>query len=202
MSQELSRVQQLGSEVAGHRQSLHPVTPLFLNRWSPRAYSPKKITEQELGAVLEAAAWAPSSRNDQPWRFVVASNEEQLALFHSFIAESNLVWCASAPVLVLIASDTRRDGGDPNGAHAFDAGAAWGQLAIQATILGLATHAIGGFDRTKARTALHVPEHFELHAVIAIGYPGDKDSLPEALRLRETPNQRKPLYELVFEGTF
>ncbi|PQP88793.1 nitroreductase family protein, partial [Paenibacillus sp. AR247] len=151
---------------------------------------------------LEAAHWAPSSYNDQPWRFIVAKTEEQLSKFHSFLNEFNLTWASSAPVLIVVASDKLRENGDPNGAHAFDAGAAWASLAIQATILGLHTHAIGGFDRNKAREILNVPDHIELHAVIALGYLGDKSLLPEAIQQREVPNDRRPLNELVFEGKF
>ncbi|WP_145133574.1 nitroreductase family protein [Paenibacillus sp. Y412MC10] len=202
MSNVQSIVNEILPEVQGQRKSEYPVSPLFLNRWSTRAFSTRKVSDQDLYTILEAAHWAPSSYNDQPWRFIVAKTEEQLSTFHSFLNEFNLTWASSAPVLIVVASDKLRENGDPNGAHAFDAGAAWASLAIQATILGLHTHAIGGFDRNKAREILNVPDHIELHAVIALGYLGDKSVLPEAIQQREVPNDRRPLNELVFEGKF
>ncbi|MET3549738.1 nitroreductase [Paenibacillus favisporus] len=202
MSSVQSIVNEILPEVQGQRKSEYPVSPLFLNRWSTRAFSTRKVSDQDLYTILEAAHWAPSSYNDQPWRFIVAKTEEQLSTFHSFLNEFNLTWASSAPILIVVASDKLRENGDPNGAHAFDAGAAWASLAIQATILGLHTHAIGGFDRNKARELLNVPDHIELHAVIALGYLGDKSVLPEAIQQREVPNDRRPLNELVFEGKF
>ncbi|RED40440.1 nitroreductase family protein [Paenibacillus sp. VMFN-D1] len=202
MSSVQSIVNEVLPEVQGQRKSEYPVSPLFLNRWSTRAFSTRKVSDQDLYTILEAAHWAPSSYNDQPWRFIVAKTEEQLSKFHSFLNEFNLTWASSAPVLIVVASDKLRENGDPNGAHAFDAGAAWASLAIQATILGLHTHAIGGFDRNKAREILNVPDHIDLHAVIALGYLGDKSVLPEAIQQREVPNDRRPLNELVFEGKF
>jgi len=201
MSNLNSVVNEIDKEVQGNRKAEFPVTPLFLNRWSPRAFSSRKVSGEDLYTVLEAAHWAPSSNNDQPWRFIIASTDEQLGRFHQFLNEFNLLWAAKAPVLILLASDKLRANGDPNGAHAFDSGTAWGSLALQAKLLGLVTHAIGGFDREKARRLLQVPDHIELHAVIALGYQGDREDLPEALRQREVPNGRKPLKEVVFEGT-
>ncbi|GAA3411439.1 nitroreductase family protein [Paenibacillus hodogayensis] len=187
-------------DVQAHRKSEFALSPLFLNRWSPRAFTDRKVSDEDLHAILEAAHWAPSSFNDQPWRFIVAKTEEQLNVFRGFLGDFNKLWASSAPVLVVIASDKQRENGDPNGAHAFDSGTAWGYLALQATLKGIASHAIGGFDRQAAREALNVPDHYELHAVIAIGYRGDKNELPEGIREREVPNGRKPLSEVVFEG--
>ncbi|MEK3725354.1 nitroreductase family protein [Paenibacillus sp. FSL H8-0034] len=200
MSDQRTVFEQATEEVQAHRKPEYPVTPLFLNRWSPRAYSDQPVSEQDLHTLLEAAHWAPSSFNDQPWRFIVAKTDEQLAVFHDFLSEFNRSWASKAPVLILVASDTKRENGDPNGAHAFDSGAAWGSLALQAKLLGLVTHAIGGFSRDQARTALNIPSTWELHAVIALGYQGDKLSLAEGLRERELPNTRRPLNEVIFEG--
>jgi nitroreductase len=200
MSAEHSTLTQLLDEVKPYRQSESSLLlPLFLNRWSPRAYSDRKVSDQDLLTVLEAAHWAPSSFNDQPWRFFVAKTPEQLELFHSFINEFNS-WSFKAPVLILIGSDKLRANGDPNGPHTFDSGTAWGYLALQAKILGLDTHAIGGFDRAKARTVLNVPDQIEFHAVITLGYQGDKNQLPERVRQREVPNTRCPLSEVIYEG--
>ncbi|MFF2090219.1 nitroreductase family protein [Paenibacillus sp. NPDC058174] len=195
-------VEQVSEAVQSHRNAEHGVSSLFLNRWSPRAYDSRKVADEDLNAILEAAHWAPSSFNDQPWRFVVAKTEEQLAVFHNFLGEFNQIWATKAPVLVLVASDSKRENGDPNGAHAFDAGTAWGHLALEATLKGLVTHAIGGFNRQQAKAALNLPEQYELHAVIAIGYQGDKSSLPVPIQEREVPSGRKSLSEVVFEGSY
>lgn len=196
----MSSTEQLAPEVSANRKSEYPVSPVFLNRWSPRAFSDKSISDQDLNTILDAAHWAPSSFNDQPWRFIVAKTEEQLHVFHEILNDFNRSWASKAPVLLLVASDKQRANGDPNGAHAFDAGAAWGYIALQASLLGIASHAIGGFDREKARTLLNVPDNFELHAVIALGYQGDRNQLPEGLREREVPNGRVELSQVVFEG--
>ncbi|WP_028548594.1 nitroreductase family protein [Paenibacillus sp. UNC451MF] len=201
MSNSSLVLNQIQEEVQGHRKSEYPVNPVFLNRWSPRAYSNQKVSDADLLTVLEAARWAPSSFNDQPWRFIVAKTDEQLAVFHQFLNEFNRSWANKAPVLVLIASDKTRANGDANPAHTFDAGTAWGYLALQAKLLGLATHAIGGFDKAQARTLLNVPDEFDLHAVVTIGYQGDASLLPEPLQQREVPNERRPLQEIIFEGS-
>ncbi|WP_416828344.1 nitroreductase family protein [Ectobacillus polymachus] len=193
-------VQDLAVEVKENRKSEHDVSPLFLNRWSPRAYSYQPVSDEDLYQVLEAGHWAASSFNDQPWRFIVAKTKEDLKTFHDFLNPFNRTWASKAPVLVLIASDTLRENGDKNRAHAFDAGAAWANIALQATILGLSTHAMGGFDREQARKVLNLPDTYEVHAVITIGYRGDKEILDESLQDREVPNTRKPLEEVVFFG--
>ncbi|MCZ8516215.1 nitroreductase family protein [Paenibacillus filicis] len=202
MSKNEAYFQQVSAEVKPFRKHEYDLNPLFLNRWSPRSYSERKVSDADLFAVLEAAHWAPSSFNDQPWRFFVAKTDEQLRLYHEFLNDFNRSWASKAPVLVVIASDKLRDNGDPNGAHAFDAGTAWGYLALQAKLLGLVTHAIGGFDREKARRLLNVPDRFELHAVVALGYQGEKGVLPEGLQEREVPNGRRSLHELVIEGKY
>ncbi|WP_219836864.1 nitroreductase family protein [Paenibacillus sp. R14(2021)] len=191
---------QISAEVDHNRKSDYAINPVFLNRWSPRAFSNKPVTDDTLNMILEAAHWAPSSYNDQPWRFIVAKTEEQLRVFHPILSEFNLMWAGKAPVLILLASDKNRSNGDPNGAHAFDAGTAWGYLALQARMLGLYTHAMGGIDREKARQLLHVPDTFDVHCMIALGYPGEKSELPEAMQQREVPNTRLPLKDVVFEG--
>ncbi|MBW7459047.1 nitroreductase family protein, partial [Paenibacillus sepulcri] len=115
-------VDSLTEEVQANRKPEHELAPLFLNRWSPRAFSGRPVSEEDLNTLLEAAHWAPSSYNDQPWRFIVAKTEEQLRVFHGFLTDFNRTWASSAPVLVAIASDKLRENGDPNGAHAFDSG--------------------------------------------------------------------------------
>lgn len=197
-----SPIEQLSAEVQTSRSADYPVSPLFLNRWSPRAYASRHISDETLHSVLEAARWAPSSGNQQPWRFVVARTPEQRELFKRFIRLNNRLWTDHAPVLLLLASATRRADGLPNGAHAFDTGAAWASLALQATLLGLSTRAVGGFDRDEARIALNVPDDIELHAVVALGYRGDAEQLAPDFIDKEKPNARKPLAESIVDGAW
>lgn len=193
-------VEQLSVEVEANREPLYSVSPLFLNRWSPRAFTDRKVSKEDVLSILEAAHWAPSSSNQQPWRFITATTEEQLKVFHEFLMPFNLVWAEKAPVLVLAASYKLSSNGKPNGAHAFDTGTAWGYLALQAVLLGLSTHAMGGFEHDKARSSLNIPMDYDLHAIIAIGYQGDKELLEESQQEREKPNGRKPLGEVVISG--
>jgi nitroreductase len=185
--------------VKDNRKPEHEVNPLFLNRWSPRAYSDQKVSDAVLNQILEAARWAPSSNNQQPWRFYVANTGAKLDVFRQFILPFNRSWMDHVPQLILLGSAKLTPKGDSNGAHAFDAGSAWSHIALQATLLGLNSHAIGGFDSAKARELLNVPDDIDLHAVIIIGYPGDKSLLSEALQEREKPNQRNPLANSIIE---
>ncbi|GAB7388797.1 nitroreductase family protein [Bacillaceae bacterium] len=198
----LSGEELLTEEVKSRRHADYLIHPLFLGRWSPRSFNDRPVPDEMLFTVLEAARWAPSSNNDQPWRFIIARTEEQQKKFQSFIRPSNRIWSDRAPVLVLLASRKLRPNGELNPAHAFDAGAAWGYLSIQAALLGLSTHAMGGFDKEAARSVLNVPDDYELHVVIAVGYRGPREELPEQLRRREWPNERRPLRESVIEGAF
>ncbi|MGG1517108.1 nitroreductase family protein [Paenibacillus oryzisoli] len=185
-------------EVQEHRNAEYPVHPIFLNRWSSRAFADKEVSPETLNTILEAARWAPSSSNLQPWRFVVAKTEAEKEQFQRFIKPNNRQWTDHAPVLLLLLSHKLRQDGEQNGAHAFDTGAAWASIAFQAHLLGLATRAVGGYERDKAREVLNIPDEYELHAVIALGYRGSCDTLPESLRERELPNGRRPLSESLF----
>jgi nitroreductase len=195
-------VQITEKKVAEHRKAQFEIEPMFLNRWSPRAYSEQPIDDETLFRIFEAARWAPSAFNLQPWRFIIARTEEDRNKFLSFIMEGNVAWCRKAPVLAVLVSHTAHPNGGTNRAHAFDAGAAWGYLALQATQLGIYAHAMGGFDRDKAREVLQLPADYEPHIVISLGYYGDPQDLPEALQAREVPSTRRPLQETVFEGQF
>ncbi|MEC0227240.1 nitroreductase family protein [Paenibacillus alba] len=189
-------------EVEAHRKAEYPVHPVFLNRWSSRAFEAKEVTNETLYTILEAARWAPSSSNLQPWRFIVAKTEEQKQKFQTFIKPNNQLWTVHAPVLVLILSHKLRQDGELNGAHAFDAGAAWASIAFQAHLLGLATRAVGGYEKDKAREVLQVPADYELHAVIALGYRGARETLSAEFQEREQPNGRRVLQESIIEGSF
>ncbi|WP_240420716.1 nitroreductase family protein [Paenibacillus periandrae] len=195
-------VESILPEVDAIRKADYPVNPLFLNRWSSRSYETRSVPDDVLYTILEAARWAPSSSNLQPWRFIVARTPEQRKRFEEFIRPNNRLWTDSVPVLLLLASDKLRADGEPNRSHAFDTGAAWASIALQARILGLTTRAVGGYDKDKARIVLDVPDEIELHAVIALGYPGTKKALHESFQDKEQPNGRRPLSESIVDGKF
>lgn len=191
-----------GLNISDYRKADYDIDPVFINRWSPRSYSDKPVDKETLLSIFEAARWAPSAANWQPWRFIIARSEEDRDKFHSFIFDGNRAWCEKAPVLAVIVSNHNNPEGMPNRAHAFDAGTAWGYLSIEAAKKGLITHGMGGFDNEKAREVLNVPDHYDIHAVIAIGYQGEKEDLPEAYQEREKPSGRRRLEETVLEGSF
>ncbi|HVC09584.1 MAG TPA: nitroreductase family protein [Elusimicrobiota bacterium] len=196
----------MSNAVLDARKTEHPVDPIFPSRWSPRAMSGESLSREALLSLFEAARWAPSSSNGQPWRFVYATRESQeWPLFMSFLVEFNQAWTKNAAALVVAVS--RKDF-DNNGksvpvrTHAFDTGSAWMSLALQASLKGLVAHGMAGFDYDKAKAALKIPDNYEVQAMIALGKPGKKEDLPKALQEREFPSGRKPLSETVFEGTF
>ncbi|UFT98860.1 nitroreductase family protein [Radiobacillus kanasensis] len=191
----------LKQEVKENRKPEYDADPLFVNRWSPRSFSDKKVSEETLLGVLEAARWAPSAMNLQPWRFIVARTEENREKFQSFVMEGNQAWSKKAPVLILLVSEKERDGNEI-GTHAFDTGAAWGFLSLQAAQKGLITHAMGGIYKDKAKEVLDIPDHFEVQALVALGYQGVMENLPENLQEREKPSDRRKVKESAFEGTF
>lgn len=181
-----------------------PVERLLVGRWSPRAMSGEPIEQSDLLRLLEAARWAPSASNMQPWRFVYAHRETPAwqPLF-DLLNQGNQEWAHRAAVLVLVLSKTTSDrDGTPWVTHAFDAGAAWENLALQGTAQGLVVHGMGGFDRERARTAARVPDEYAVLAMIAVGRPGDPDDLSERQRRREVPSDRRPVREFAFEGVF
>lgn len=178
------------------RTTNFPISEVILNRWSPRSFAAKKVEDDVLYRLFEAARYAPSANNKQPWRYIVAKTPEDLAKFHTFINEGNLIWAKNAPVIAVLVSE------NSYGMHSFDAGASWAFLALQATKDDLITHPMGGINKEKAREVLGVPADYDVQIAIAIGYQGDAEQLPETLQEREKPSQRKPLNEVVFEGSF
>lgn len=190
-----------GSET---RKADHPIDTLFLDRWSPRAMSGEAIPEEELMTLFEAARWAPSSFNNQPWRILYARRDtEHWPLFFDLLVEANRAWAQHAAALLLFLSKTTFDyNGKPSITHTYDTGAAWANLALQAWLKGYVVHGMQGFDYERARTALAIPEGFQVEAMAAVGKPGKAEDLPEALRARETPSARRPLAETVREGPF
>jgi len=179
------------------------VDRLIRRRWSPRAYSEKDVPTAELKRLFEAARWAASSSNEQPWRFLVGrrGDETYQKIFNALV-EGNKSWAKSAPVLVLsVAKKTFTSNGKPNAYGMHDTGAASATLALQATADGLHTHSMAGFDREQARASFAIPSDYEIGAVTAIGYFGDSDSLPEHLHKMEvSPRQRKSLEAFVFSA--
>jgi nitroreductase len=190
------------------RQPASPVLPVILDRWSPRAFRDHAMTEPELLALLEAARWAPSSHNSQPWRFAYAlRGDAHWDTFQGFCNTNNARWAHAASALVLIASRTRfpnaRTGElEPARMHTFDAGCAWGYLALQAAHDGWACHAMAGIERDKARAGTGLPDDHELHCMVAIGKAGDPAGLPDDLRAREKISGRADLRTLARPGSF
>jgi nitroreductase len=183
----------------------YPVHPLIRDRWSPRAFAARPVDRETLGSLLEAARWAASCFNEQPWSFIVARKEDRGPAFEQILrclAESNQVWAQSAPVLMIsLARTTFSVSGKPNRHALHDVGAATAQLTLQAMSLGLSVHPMAGVDRDCIRAEFSLPEGIDVVAAIAVGWPGDPEKLPERLREREKgPRQRKSLDEMVFGG--
>jgi nitroreductase len=185
-------------------QTRQPVHELIGQRWSPRAFSEREVTDEQLISLLEAARWAASSYNEQPWRFIVArkSDPETYEKLAGSLMEVNQLWARNAPILILtLAKQTFSHNGAANHYAMHDAGMAMSNLALQATALGLSIHFMGGFNRDAARTAFQIPDDYELGAVAAIGFAGDPEALSESFRKGElAPRTRKPLSELIYAG--
>jgi nitroreductase len=185
------------------RKPEYPINKMILNRQSKRAMSGESLSDEELVSLFEAARWAPSSFNAQPWRFVFAKRDSpQFKLFHEALMEGNRPWNENSSVLIILCSKKTDSNGRENTKHVFDAGAAWENLALEATSRGLVIHAMGGFDNDAARTAANVPEDYDVLIMITVGKPGKMENLPRELQEREQPSQRNPLKELVFENEF
>jgi nitroreductase len=179
---------------------------LIRNRWSPRAFAEKLVPPEVLRSLFEAARWAPSSNNEQPWAYLVATKDspENFAKMLGVLVEFNANWAKHAPVLALFVAHlkTQRDG-KPNRVALHDVGSASAQLTFEANARGLQVHQMAGFDAEKARETFAIPPDWEPVAAMAIGYPGDPESLPEKLRDRElAPRTRKPAGEFVMSGSW
>src|SRR5713101_3636186 len=181
-----------------------PIHDLIRDRWSPRAFADKPVEPEVLASLFEAARWAPSSYNEQPWSYLVATkgDRENFAKTLGVLVEFNAGWAKNAPVLVLAAARLAfQSNGKPNRNAAYDTGAASALLSVEATSRGLVVHQMAGYDPQKAREVFAIPPGWEVLAAIAIGYPGDVTSLPQPLRDRElAPRTRKPLREFVMTG--
>ena len=197
----MSQAQPLGKTP---RQSQYDINPLLLHRWSPRAMSGEEISDTELMRLFEAARWAPSSYNGQPWRFIYAKrNSEPWDKLFSLMVDFNKSWAKNAAVLVVVISRKNFEHDEkPSVTHQFDAGAAWENLALQGETQGLVTHGMQGFDYDKARRDLSIPATFDVMAMVAIGKPAPKEILPSDVQQREQASDRKPLSEIIMEGQF
>lgn len=196
--------QDVPKEVAKVRHSTHKIHPLFLGRWSPRSMTGEALPKEELLSLFEAARWAPSSYNEQPWRFLFARRDTpEWELFYNLLVPFNQEWTRNAAALVVILSKKNFEkNGKPSKTHSFDTGAAWMSLALEGNARGLVTHGMEGFDYDKARRDLEIPENYQIEAMAAIGKPAPKEHLSEELQKREVPSLRRPLDEIIMEGKF
>ncbi len=180
-----------------------PIHALLSQRWSPRAFADRPVEPAKFISLFEAARWAPSSFNEQPWHFIVAPKAEA-ELFDQLLgclARGNASWAAKAPVLMLSVAQLLDEDSEPNRHAFYDVGQAVAQMALQAFDEGLYMHQMAGFDVAKAQRVFAIPEHFEPATAIALGYPGDPADLPERYREYEAlPRTRKPLANFVFAG--
>ncbi len=190
--------------ISDYRKPDHAIDPVFIERWSPRAFTNEPVPDSVLLTCFEAARWAPSSMNAQPWRFLYSKKgSPSWDKFQSVLLDRARAWTHAAAALIVFAADrTLVIGGKgiPSPTHAFDTGAAWQNFALQAIRLGWHTHGIASFDRETVNGILGIPEGFTVYAVAAIGKIGDKSTLPDSLREREFPSDRRPVGELAFEG--
>lgn len=191
-------------EVAKIRNNEYAVHSLILNRWSPRAMTGEEMTEKELMALFEAARWAPSSYNNQPWRFLYArKNTPSWSLFFNLMIEFNQGWTKNASALVVVISAKNFEHNHkPARTHSFDTGAAWMSMAIEGAWRGYVMHGMEGFDFEKAKTDLGIPDDYQVEAMIAIGKRAPMSQLPPDLQKREAPSTRRPLEEIAIEGKF
>jgi nitroreductase len=184
----------------------YPVHDLILRRWSPRAFSDEDVSPGVLRSLFEAARWAASSYNDQPWAYIVAtkSDQENFGKMVGVLMDLNATWAKHAPVLAISAvRQNFKHNGAPNRVALHDLGAANAQLTFEATSRGLVVHQMAGFDREKAREAFAIPAGWEPVSALAMGYPGDPESLPEQLRKNElAARTRKPLSDFVMTGSW
>ena len=184
-----------------HAQTDVPVEDVILSRWSPRSFADKPVSDADLKTLFTAAAWAASSYNEQPWRFLVGrKGDVTYKKVFDALLPMNQAWAKTAPVLyITFAKKTFSHNGQPNGCSMHDTGAASATLSLQAQALGLHTHGMAGFDKDLARAYFGVPSEFDPVAAWALGYPGDPDNVPDNFKQAEKdPRQRKRLSEFVF----
>lgn len=182
----------------------HEIHPVLAGRWSPRAYSDQPVEMEKLQRMVEAARWAPSSRNLQPWCFLFGFNGDDVyENIFSAMAEFNRLWVKTAPVMGLAVGITHDKQGNSNNSYLYDLGQAVAMLTVQAVSEGLYVHQIGGFDHEAVTLNLSIPPTHRVVTAFTIGYRGNPEVLhPNLLRLELSPRIRKPLDEFVFDGRF
>ncbi|MDE2030732.1 MAG: nitroreductase family protein [Patescibacteria group bacterium] len=184
-----------------NRTTEYNIEDIFLKRYSPRAMSGEPISKEELMTLLEAAHWAPSASNNQPWRFLYAvGGTSDFDLFFSFLNEPNQVWCKNGGALIILLSKKTTTEGKPMPTHTFDAGSAWENLALQGAAMDLVIHGMAGYKKDILVKELNIPEDYDVELMIVVGKHGNIEDLPEPLREREAPRQRNNLSEMAFEG--
>jgi nitroreductase len=180
----------------------HPIEAVFRRRWSPRSFEDRPVSAEELRTVLEAARWASSSNNLQPWRYLITRRHEEPAAFARLLgclSAGNQAWAGRAPVLMLSVARVVNANGNANRHAWHDTGQASAALSLQAAALGLQVHQMGGFDAARAREVFEIPDGFDPVAAIALGYPGSPDALEEPQRSRETaPRTRRTIGGFAF----
>jgi nitroreductase len=193
-----------GSEKQTIRIPTYPINPLIVNRWSPRSMTGEELRDDDIMSLFEAARWAPSSYNNQPWRFIYAKrNTKHWYRLFNLLADANKVWTKNAALLSVVISRKNFEYNEkPARTHQFDAGSAWENLALEASSRGIVAHGMQGFDYEKARVDLGIPADFEVMAMIAIGKRGPKENLPPELQDKEKPTDRKPLKDIIMEGIY
>ncbi len=186
------------------RKPEFPIADLFINRWSPRAMSGEEITPEEIMSLFEAAKWAPSSYNNQPWIFLYALKDSpEWDLFFNLMGDFNKMWAEKAGALIVVVSKKTFDhNGEPSRTHSFDAGSATENLHLQGSMLGYVVHGMEGFDYDKAKKELDIPDDYNVECMIAVGKPGEKEDLSEQMQEREFPSPRKSVDDIAFEGKF
>lgn len=180
------------------RVTRYPVINPIKMRWSPRAFSDEKIPRKTIDTLIEAARFAPSAFNAQPWRFIVPQNEREQTLIKNALLPGNQIWALRAPVVIIIAAKMRFEDRDKDNHYAlFDTGCAWGMLAIQASSMGLETHAMAGVDKKRVHEDFQLAEDEKVICAVAIGYYGHRQQLPPNLQEREEPNVRKSMSDII-----
>lgn len=196
--------EELSPEIRAHRKFNAPIHPILSNRWSPRSMSGEEMKDEELLPLFEAARWAPSSYNNQPWRFIYAKrNTPEWNHLYKLMVEFNQTWTKNAAVLLCVISKNTFDkNGKPSRTHSYDTGAAWMSLAIEGTRRGYVVHGMEGFDFERAKKELGIPDDHTVEAMAAIGKPAPKEQLPPDIQKNEFPSDRRPLEEILMKGKF
>lgn len=184
-------------------ENRHPIHSLLRDRWSPRAFSGRRIESDKLASLFEAARWSPSAANLQPWSFIVVTKDDSQAYekLAATLTERNRLWVPNVPLLILTLAQRVGEDGRENPWATYDLGQSVAHLTVEAVSLGLAVHQMGGFDADRARAAFEIPVEYDPVTVVAVGYPGDSEDLPADFRQREhEPRKRRDIEEFVFEN--